>query len=361
MKKAFVFSIFGSYNYGNRLQNYALTSVLEKLGVDAVSVHIDERIKAVYSKKLKGAVKKKLAGFGIGKYKQKIDIESALEKRNVIFDRFTEEYTNSIKIPDFGSSVPDMGNADYAVAGSDQIWRNWTDNPKELEHYYLTAFPKEKRIAYAASFGYDHIPFKDRALHKRGLSGFLENNISVRESSAADTIDSLIGRRPKEVPDPVLLIERFEWEGMAKKPSYHIPEKFALKCMLENEDEIESDIPIVDIYNVGHSDEFITTGPSEFLWLILNCECVYTDSFHACAFSIIFHKEFTAFKRSKNDTMFGRIKNLLKKMGLENMEFYGDFDTKHDIDWNDVDLRIKEQRSIGFDFLNNALGEKLIV
>ena len=33
-------------------------------------------------------------------------------------------------------------------------------------------------------------------------------------------------------------------------------------------------------------------GPQEFMWLIKNAEYVLTDSFHACAFSTMFHKQF---------------------------------------------------------------------
>ena len=52
-------------------------------------------------------------------------------------------------------------------------------------------------------------------------------------------------------------------------------------------------------------------------------------------------------------------------MGLEELEYldymkeYG-FDNAK-IDWENVDERIKEQRISGFEFLNNALGESLIV
>ena len=48
------------------------------------------------------------------------------------------------------------------------------------------------------------------------------------------------------------------------------------------------------------SEEFIDVGPAEWIGLIQNAEYVFTDSFHGCIFSSIFHKEFILFKRFKD-------------------------------------------------------------
>lgn len=39
------------------------------------------------------------------------------------------------------------------------------------------------------------------------------------------------------------------------------------------------------------------TAPDEFIWLMANAEMVLTDSFHAAALSILFHKPFWTFER----------------------------------------------------------------
>lgn len=56
-------------------------------------------------------------------------------------------------------------------------------------------------------------------------------------------------------------------------------------------------------------------GPLEFLDLVKNAEFIISNSFHATAFSIIFHKEFCVVKRKENINT--RMIDLLKEVGLE--------------------------------------------
>ena len=46
--------------------------------------------------------------------------------------------------------------------------------------------------------------------------------------------------------------------------------------------------------------------------LIENAECIFTDSFHATAFSIIFRKKFVVFERSGHPEMIERIRSLIQ-------------------------------------------------
>ena len=64
-----------------------------------------------------------------------------------------------------------------------------------------------------------------------------------------------------------------------------------------------------------------TSGPREFLGLIQNAECVITDSFHACVFSMIFQTPFVVLERDKAGTkgnMNSRIYDFLEEYHLEN-------------------------------------------
>ena len=109
-----------------------------------------------------------------------------------------------------------------------------------------------------------------------------------------------------------------------KKPKCNIPQKFMLVCFLgqKNEEyrneckriEQENKLQTVDLFDLKYS----SIGPQEYLWLVQNAEYVCTDSFHACAFCVIFHKEFTAFRRIGTyfADMFDRIDTLLSDIGL---------------------------------------------
>ena len=52
----------------------------------------------------------------------------------------------------------DWSSYDLAIAGSDQIWHKWREDEKELPYYYLQFMPQDKRVAYAASFGFEEFP-----------------------------------------------------------------------------------------------------------------------------------------------------------------------------------------------------------
>ena len=64
--------------------------------------------------------------------------------------------------------------------------------------------------------------------------------------------------------------------------------------------------------------EIIDADPGEFLGLISGAEYVFTDSFHACVFSVLFKKQFFVFKRDSNNKMFGRIDTLFEHFHLPN-------------------------------------------
>ena len=72
--------------------------------------------------------------------------------------------------------------------------------------------------------------------------------------------------------------------------------------------------------NAKEFPDLYTLDPAEFLYLIQNADYVLTDSFHAVAFSIKFHKEFYVFKRKQKgmEGMFSRIETITKRFDLEN-------------------------------------------
>ena len=68
---------------------------------------------------------------------------------------------------------------------------------------------------------------------------------------------------------------------------------------------------------IGDENLFIEekgVGIAEFLSLISHANAVYTDSFHGCAFSIIFKKEFYI---ASFDNLF-RIQDICEKLGITN-------------------------------------------
>ena len=101
----------------------------------------------------------------------------------------------------------------------------------------------------------------------------------------------------------------------------------------------------------------LEAGPSDFLELILNAKYVITDSFHATAFSIIFHKQFFVLNRELgNSQMLSRITTLLEYFHLENHLVDSIDDLPKDIpDWEKIDLKISELRKNSIEFLLESL------
>ena len=90
-----------------------------------------------------------------------------------------------------------------------------------------------------------------------------------------------------------------------------------------------------------------------FLGLIEGAEYIFTDSFHACVFSVLFHKQFFVFKRDNSESMYGRIETLMRHFSLPSRCISVDTDLHQlsDIDFANVDSIQKKLRSNSLDYL----------
>ena len=109
-----------------------------------------------------------------------------------------------------------------------------------------------------------------------------------------------------------------------------VPKEYIFVYSMEDSDVIDTtiarankdDLPV--IYCLGgatnlhvNGKEIPNASPSQFIYLIANAKLVITNSFHGTAFSILFRKEFISIAHlSKNI----RIENLLKKLGVDNLQ-----------------------------------------
>lgn len=314
-------------NYGNRLQNYALYYFLKKMLIDSKNIFIYDLRKHIVVKKtssiLKKIVKTIMPVLFIKWYK-KYHAGYLHIKKEYIFNKFTMIYMNSGYITlyhdnDIKNQI-NQNEYDYFIAGSDQIWNpDFAGN----DYYFLDFAEPEKRIAFAASIGYETLP--DEVLARYAKYWKKMRYISVREQSAADLIEKATGRKADVFLDPTMLLTQAEWKEIEEKPKFQLPEKYILCLFLGDEPE-----NTVEAYRKGYGMEtvrledkrysdYYLTGPAEFIYLIEHAELVLTDSFHCTVFSIIFHKDFFVFKREDKNVknMFTRLENLLEKMGFQ--------------------------------------------
>lgn len=350
MKKILLVTLQGA-NIGNRLQNYALQEILKKSNCEVYTPYYDVPEFCCFSKRIKMHIKSIFAHLGIKKYIFLLERKKR-EKRFHEFDK--ERIDNRFKIR-FGK-VPN--NYDFAISGSDQVWHKWSDDPNELDYFYLRFMPKSKRIAYAASFGFESFPQNDIQIHFTGLKEM--NYLSCREEKGKKLIKDLVGRDALTVLDPTLLLTMDDWKKIQRKPKYNAVNYVLLYFLGNKNDEyksaieklvIDNSLNIIDVFDTN-TEHYLTT-PDEFLWLVENAAFICTDSFHACVFSILFHKQFLAFRRNEKgmDGMFDRITTLFNHYNIDR-EFKGDISEIYK-SYHPKDISDLKQESI--DYLNKAL------
>lgn len=366
--KVAIITITDGQNYGNRLQNYALQEVLKKLGMEVLTLKRKNfHDKNAILRMIKRNVKR-ILGKPYGKPR-------LIRKKH--FDAFNSKYIQFDQTALHNNKAPkDLKNRfQYFVVGSDQVWNAGFKIIREDLLNYLASFADpNQRISYAASFGTNTIVAEYEKIFKEELAKF--KYISVREEAALDILNSF-GLQGDVVLDPTMLLTAEQWLKIGKKPTYIIDEPYVMTYFLggrdqkvknfiervaagnriinlENEAVPEKNIEDIDIY---------ASDPAEFIWLIANATCVITDSFHAAAFSVLFHRPFWVFDRKAVNNSYkigSRIETLLGKFHLEKNK--AELDTvasfPQSYDYDDIERILTLEREASINFLRRALNNE---
>lgn len=305
-KKNIIITLTGDFNYGNKLQNYALERTINKFqGNDVWSLWFDNIITF---------------------YKRSINLLICKNKRRQNFIKFSKKYIHE-------KLFFTEKKANYIV-GSDQVWNN---NSFNLDYLILKNFNNGSSVynSYAASFGIDKVPLKLMNDYKKGLSKI--KYLSVREESGKKIAEDITGRRDIEVVlDPTMLLTSDEWDKVSNRPkklNSYKNKKYILTYFLgdlskQRKDEINRIANKNNCYVINlldKDDPFYNYGPSEFLYLEKHAFLICTDSFHASVFAIIYGRPFIVYDREQKgfNNMGSRIDTLLEKFGLENRKYNG--------------------------------------
>ena len=366
--KVGILTISEGENYGNRLQNYASQEVLKSLGMQPYTI--------------KNYTNQYITKYRI-KEDAKIIISKLYKKINKINNQKLSNTLRYIKFKNFNISNIEYANEivskdnistelnkkyDFFITGSDQVW-----NPEYLinsEIDFLTFADKKKRIAFSPSFGVSKLPENCKDNYKKWINGM--EYLSVREQAGADIIKDLTGREAIVLLDPTLMLSKDEWMNIAKKPELNqdLNKKYILTYFLGNKSlEVENKInkiakdnglQIINLLDIN--DKYIySVDPSEFIWLINNCELMCTDSFHGAVFSLIMKRPFIVFERkSEGASMNSRLETLLSKFDMEcrldkNICNNGQV---FNVDFESVDRIINNEKEKTFNYLKNALNIK---
>lgn len=304
MKKIAIVTINDTNNYGNRLQNYALQEFVKKFGFECETIYFKEKILQRTKILVKNIIKFFLPTWHTKRVKE------------IKFKNFNKRYINQKGKNDKELAIVKNEYA-YFIVGSDQVW-NYT-YMKNLEKYFLPYAKYEQTISYAASFGVSTVEEEYKEIVKNGLNNI--KYLSIREEKGREIIKELTNREAEVLVDPTLLINRREWQNIEMKPRLLEGKKYILLYFLGENEYINQmkeiakkyKLELIDITNVKQR-KYYTFNPNEFIYLFNHAELIYTDSFHACVFSIIFNKPFFVFDRKQKDvkSMNSRLDTLLK-------------------------------------------------
>ena len=241
---------------------------------------------------LKYAISTQIYNFGfepyiIGFHKKKTNISFINKTTNlrIIKKNFTEINKNDY---------------DFLIVNSDQTWRKSNKFFYDIAFLQFASKWKLPKFIYGASLGYDYWAFtkEDEKVAKECLKNF--SGISVREKRSVKLIENHLNIKPMFVLDPTLLINKKYYLKLinnynGKKMSNN---KFILTYIFLSEKNTIKFIKKASIqlgykiFKVKKKDE---NSVLKFLYGIINCKAVITNSFHGTIFSIIFNKPFVSF------------------------------------------------------------------
>lgn len=320
-------------NYGGILQAYALQTVLERMGHEVFVIQRPWRQQIVWWKYPLQIIKRCISRYILGR-NSSIFSEIKWNKNQAVIERNTKEFIDEYIHTHQIKQISDIKETDFdtIVVGSDQIWRPkyYRLHYKYIEDAFLS-FTKKwslKRIAYAPSFGTDEWEYNQVETQK--CSNLLQkfDAVSVREQSGIELCEKYLGHKNVQwVLDPTMLLNREDYERLISKDTKAPGD---LMCyVLDANDEInnliakianENDLKVFqaasDVDNVSLPKERRIQPPVES-WLagFRDAKLVITDSFHACVFSILFHKPFVVLGNKNRG--YSRFESLLKRFGLE--------------------------------------------
>ncbi len=335
MRVGIITTFYNNYNYGGKLQAYALVRILQRLGHDALQIQYGQhkppasfpgRMKLLMSKSdYRRTIPQKLLF-------QLLQSSTAQQKeRKAAFQAFDNHIPHTEAVYDDLHLSELCSQFDVFICGSDQIW-----NPDLMKKGYLLDFvPADMyKFSYAASVA-KHLSKTDRQILSQSLRSF--NAISVREDDTAAALSSSLNRPVTVVADPVLLLDGSEWNKIASPEPRS--EKYLFCYFLGYSGALRRTATVyahkhgLRIITLPHmlntqgrsylcdlsfgDERLYNVSPAQFLALIRDAEYVMTDSFHATVLALKFQKQFSVYDRTGQKGMENRIAHLLKMYSLE--------------------------------------------
>lgn len=373
-------------NYGGILQAYALQIVLQRIGHEVIVlnrvngrgdhnaiidfvVRVEQGIIRLFeflfpqlfknlTRKEKRYIRKEINLF-IAKY---IRLSTPLETTKSIYTCIKKNKVDAI------------------IVGSDQCWRpRYVPN---IFNYYLDFASSMSigRFAYAASFGVDEWEYTVNETEKCSKLVQLFEAVSVREHSGIALCRKYLGSNADHVLDPTLLLSANDYKKLLsdREIDYNAQKLF---CYVLDKDEEKAKVinnvsqcfELTPVYckpkydstkhnYLRYREECVLPSVEEWIKHFFEADMVVCDSFHGCVFSILFNKPFWVILNIKRGR--SRFESLLSTFDLKDRIITPDDISKlkerPEINWDKVNMILKEKREKSYLFLANALNMKKV-
>ena len=371
--KVGVITYHSAYNFGSVLQALATQEAIKRLGYEADIINYRmKRQKQYYQQLYRTALGSKT----FNKDHIMMPVRGKRLQRAKAYEQFIESRLNLTKefeVPEAAMQV--FAEYPCIVSGSDQIW-NFHSNELEgqaidyMKPYLLSDF-NGKKVSYASSIS----NMSDVELDS--IIGYISqfDHLSFREASSNKRINEKYKLGSINVPDPTFLLSRKDWIDLldlkqSKDERYILyyslrsykPQRERIALLKQISERTGYKIKVVTPFvYLNYPDDYFEIhpefGPLEFISNIINAEMIITDSYHGTILSVNFEKNF--FSMCENTGSEFRKTDILCQLGLEN-RIIADIEesfTKLDsaIDYTQVRLKVEALRTIGYDYLKNAL------
>lgn len=362
-------------NYGGIIQSYALQKTLQKAGHQVVLIDFPNEWNIKNPQKTLLYINRFIQKYILRKpitvkIDKKYNDDLQLITQNT--SKFINKYIQRIIISDFSELQP--SKFDALVVGSDQIWRPKYFN-RAIENAYFS-FAKDwkiKRISYAASFGTDKWEYTPEQTAACSQLIRLFDGVSVRENSGIKLCNKYLESDAIQVLDPTMLLEKEDYIGLIK--AANLPQSTGdLFCYIldktPEKDEITSQLSkrykltpfeVNAKYNDSNAkiEERIQPAVEQWLRAFYDAKLIFTDSFHACVFSIIFNKPFIVFGNKERGM--SRFDSLLEMFELKERLILVPEDiikvVNYPINWDKITAKLLTMQQQSLTFLHTHLNE----
>lgn len=351
-------------NYGGMLQAYALQQALNKS-------YINSFICKYYKYPTCSLIGFVRYLYNVIKYKFDFHILKSKNKLPYIYFHkigklFLRQNINSLSYNESKTAEPSW------IVGSDQVWRA---KYVKLPFFFLNQESKNTRnksIAYAASFGTGE--WEGTKEETEECAKLLKDfkAVSVREHSGIRICKDIFGVEAVQMPDPTLLLEQDDYNYLIKRwRTKSLPKPFMSIYILDetpnNQCLADSLCKQFNLYpqklmphpSAEKRMDRLPLSVPQWLRCIRDCECVLTDSFHGCVFSIIFNKPFICLGNEARGTT--RFDSLLHTFGLQERLVSNPTQEilttliNTPIDWDNVNSIRRSEQQRAFEFLRTNL------